>query len=369
MTTYSNHIKDDSVELQNLLLEEGNSALGKFARSGSKPKGLIERLVQPIEERWSIKMLTRLWGPRLEFVVRLMLVATFFDDSLRTVTHFPQHIKQIGEQGCLSLLAATSPILTTIFAIIFLCMGLLAQLIGSFCLLMVRHPNESTTALISWTIAQPILYGQIFNVEFLTESLSLVGGLLMLRAHLVIDGATYGAGAWTQLLGRLLLPSMYMYYSWLFIFYDFTREETSNLAMFISSLSKSVVDTVVIAVFVIGSTLLFFGLKSRLVALLLALVNLVFVTYLHPFFRFVWLEGGEWKYDEVNMPMPQIAMQKDLSPADLMYDAAEIYDLHRYYFFLGLSTSGALLLLAQFGPGNIAVQKAEVLLPVVMAQD
>ena len=37
-------------------------------------------------------------------------------------------------------------------------------------------------------------------------------------------------------------------------------------------------------------------------------------------------------------------------------------DLHRYYFFHGLSTSGALLLLAQFGPGKIAVEEDEVLL-------
>ena len=43
-------------------------------------------------------------------------------------------------------------------------------------------------------------------------------------------------------------------------------------------------------------------------------------------------------------------------------ESYHIFDLHRYYFFQGLSTSGALLLLAQFGPGEIAVQEDEVLL-------
>ena len=51
-------------------------------------------------------------------------------------------------------------------------------------------------------------------------------------------------------------------------------------------------------------------------------------------------------------------------------ESYHIFDLHRYYFFQGLSTSGALLLLAQFGPGKIAVEENEVILPVMQrAQD
>jgi uncharacterized membrane protein YphA (DoxX/SURF4 family) len=371
--------KDDTVEMQNLLhaqtdLEEGNRAGRESARmiTGSKKpkKGLLQRLVQPIEERWSLKMLTRVWGPRVEFVVRLMLVATFLDDSLRTATNFFGHIKQVSEQGWLSGLAATSQNLAIIIATVALGIGVVAQLVGSACLLASRHPDGSTRALIGWTIAQPMLYGQLSNVEFVTESISLLGGLLLLRSHLVFDQGRNDSGALTQLLGRLMLPVMYLYYAWIFIFYDFTPEETSSIAQYISSLSKSVVDTAVIVGIVIGTALLFFGLKSRIVSLLLALVNLCFVTYLHPFFTYISLQGGEWKYDEVNMSMPQVALPKDISSTmDLVYDPAEIYDLHRYYFFLGLSTSGALLLLTQFGPGEIAVQKNEVILPVVRAAD
>ena len=365
---------DDIVEKQNLLvghndLEDGDNFHGRSSlkTSSSVPKGPFARLSKSIDERWSVKKLKRTWGPRLEFVIRLMLVATFFDDSLRTVMHFKGHMEQVGEQGCLSLLA--SPVMKKIFGAIFLGIGVLAQLLGSLCLLASRHPDGSTKALIGWTIAQPVLYGQLSNVEFITESISLVGGLLMLRAHLVYDRAANVVGARTQLLGRLLLPVMYMYYAWLFMFWDFAEEETTSYLAFFSSLSKSALDTVVIVAIMVGSVLLFFGLKSRVVALILALVNLGFVSYLHPFFRYIWLEDGKWKYDEVNMPSPNVVLSKDILPEDLVYDPAQVYDMHRYYFFMGLSTSGALLLLAQFGPGEIAVQKNEVLLPVVRAKD
>ena len=39
------------------------------------------------------------------------------------------------------------------------------------------------------------------------------------------------------------------------------------------------------------------------------------------------------------------------------------------HLFQGLSTSGALLLLAQFGPGEIAVEEDEVLLVPTVEQD
>ena len=135
--------------------------------------------------------------------------------------------------------------------------------------------------------------------------------------------------------------------------------------MFAQSLSLSLVNAAVLVGLVLGCALVAVGLKSRTVALSLALVNLAFVFYQHPFFRFVWREGGDWTYDEAAMrkAMPSVALPTDVSPGD--FEAWQIYDLHRYYFFQGLSASGALMLLAQFGPGEIAVQEDEVLLPVV----
>jgi len=121
--------------------------------------------------------------------------------------------------------------------------------------------------------------------------------------------------------------------------------------------------TVVLVGLTIGSTIVAACLKPRLVVLVLMLMNPGYVFYEHPFFRFIWRKNGEWVYDEENMSIPSVALPTDVGLSD--FEPEQIYDLHRYYFFLGLSTSGALLLLAQYGPGKIAAQKDEVLLPVV----
>ena len=158
---------------------------------------------------------------------------------------------------------------------------------------------------------------------------------------------------------------MYAYYAGQFLYSALVLDETSSRKAYFESLSLFVVNAIVFVALVAGSTLVAFGLKSRVVALLLALANLGFVFYHHPFYKFAWREDGEWKYDE-DMPMPNVALQKGVTPMDL--DLEQMYDLHRYYFFLGISTSGALLLLAQFGPGDIAVQADERILPM-RAQD
>ena len=61
--------------------------------------------------------------------------------------------------------------------------------------------------------------------------------------------------------------------------------------------------------------------------------------------------------------MPTMALPKGISQRDdRTFEPWQLLDLHRYYFFHGLSTAGALLLLAQFGPGEIAVEEDEVLI-------
>ena len=221
---------------------------------------------------------------------------------------------------------------------------------------------------------QPILYAQLSNLEFVAESISLVGGLLMLRAHLISEqaksagdgavatSAARAAIARTQLLGRLLLPAVYLYHAGPLLLAVVRPEPTDSIAMFVASLSAFVIGAAVLVGLVLGAALVAAGLKSRTVALSLALLNLAFVCYQYPFARYVWFAAGEWQFDEVNLRnhVPHVALAKGVT--DAVFDPSQIYDLHKYYFFQGLSTSGALLLLAQFGPGEIAVQEDEVLL-------
>lgn len=344
-------------------MEQGNCGNGKSVGMISpglqKSDSFLQRIGMQLEERVSVKKLVRVWASRVETIIRIMLVATYLDDSIRTATDFSQITRQVS---------ATSPEIPGGIATVAVSIGLVAQFVGSLCLIAQLYPNVASIALIGWTIVQPILYSQLSNIEFVAESLSLIGGLLLLRAHLVYEQSSHGVGTRTQLLGRLLIPALYLYYSGLFLKSAFSLDETSSFANYISSLSVFVVNLAALVGLVLGSTLVFFGLKSRLVALLLALVNLGFVFYKYPFFRFAWRENGEWVYDEDNMSMPHVALPTDVNFGSPEF-YAHIYDLHRYYFFLGISTSGALLLLAQFGPGEIAIQKSEILIPIARAQD
>ena len=379
-TTAKNPENNDAdIEMQHLVdpgcndAEQGTSAIAGLHTSGPKKSehggngnSAFQRLMLELDERCNINMLLRWWCPRLEFLVRLMLVSTFFDDSLHTALHFFEVTERIGNEGCLRWLVSMSPGSTTVkivsvISAIALGIGVLAQFIGSICILARVQPNGATIALISWVIVQPVLYSQLSNMEFITESLSLIGGLLMLRAHLVYDNdARIGAAEYTKLVGRLLLPSMYLYYTGKCLLSAASLEETDGIFSFASSLSAFALNSIALVVGIISYVFVAAGLQSRLISLFLAICNLVFCFYQHPFFRYIYREDGHWEVRPI-MAMPSVVVPEDVTAND--FDLWQIYDLHRYYFFLGFSTSGALLLLAQLGPGKIAVQKDEVFIP------
>ena len=270
---------------------------------GRTNEGLFLRCLKPLDDIVSVKLLLRIWGPRFEFFVRLILVATFLDDSIRVATNFSEHTDQVVAAG--QPLAEASPHLIYYAAAVVLAAGLLAQSLGSLCLVALIQPDVATKALIGWAIVQPVLYAQLTNFEFVAESLSLVGGLLIMRAHLSEqakrdgrrvpvgggtlcvpadpDSAPELAIARTQLLGRLLLPSVYLYRALTLLGSLADAQYRKEL-----SYSMSAVDTAVAIGLVLGCALVAAGLKSRTIALSLSLLTLVLMLYLHPFFRCAW---------------------------------------------------------------------------------
>jgi len=332
--------RSDDIEREHLLaledeIEAGDVSKPTKFKMGSK--SIYQRLLLALDEHINVKAKMRVLRPCLEFILRLMLVATFLDDSFHTVLNLSEHLNHCN------------PLL--------LFLGLFVQITCSLSLLGLRYPDFSIKALIGWLIVQPLLFGQLSNFGFIAESLTVTGGLLVLHSHLI----DHSFAPWVQIAGRMLLPTMYLHCAWHVLMSATTYEETNSFAMYIASLSLFIVYILVAVVLAISFALIAVGLKSRYIALLFGLTNLGIVTYQHPFFLYIWLEGGEWKYDE-EMPFP-----KDVSKTT---DLEAAYNLQRYYFFLGLSTSGALLLLAYIGPGEFAVQKDEILLPrVARAQD
>ena len=70
--------------------------------------------------------------------------------------------------------------------------------------------------------------------------------------------------------------------------------------------------------------------------------------------RFIYLDGGTWKINEEIMWVPNLAIAKYS-----YLDPSQVYNLHQYYFFLGISTSGALLFMAKLGLGGVDVNAYE----------
>lgn len=322
----------DDPEMQEFLPRKQEQASSKSAPS------ILQRIMLTIDEHSNVKVLMKTWQPRLEFIIRLMLVATFMDDSFHTMLDLPEHIQKVNA-----------------FALV---AGILAQVCGSICIVGSCYIDWSTKALIAWVLVQPLLYKQVSNFDLITESCSLVGGLLLLRSHMVQDSWASG----TQLVGRLLLPTMYLYDVGCYFTEAEEIDQTNSYMVFLSNLSLFMFYVVMIVGLLIGASLVAIGLKSRIVALLLSIFSLGFTCYQHPFWTYIYRSDGEWKYKR-GMPLPNFAVTKDMSQYDV--DPSLIYELHRYYFFLGISTTAGLLLLTVNGPGKVAVQNDEALLPQV----
>lgn len=337
---------------------------GRTSNQGtSNDEGVVQKVVNKLDEKYNVKALKKVWKPRLELVIRGMLVATFAEDSYGTVMTFKGHMEQIRDSSSLS---KNMPGLIDVIACVALTVGICIQLVGSACLVTLNQVDLATKALMGWVVAQPILNAQLSNAEFMTESLTLLGGLFLLRAHLLrkeIDQEHLVSLQKQQLVGRLLLPAMYVHYAVEFLYSALTAKESDTYFQFLQDLSTMVLMIAALITMLMFSTLVAAGLKSRVVALLLALGNLVLVMFTHPFFLMVSRKDGEWKYDVSNYSLPRVALPDDyvLKVDELSH---QFYEFHRYYFFLGLSSSAALLLLAQLGPGEMAIQTNEVLLPV-----
>jgi len=321
-------------------------------------------LLTRLDERMSVKMLQRRWAPRMYFIVRLLLVATFIDDSIRVATHFWEHSEQAI--GYMHRYEDEYPSLIGVTSAVFLAGGLVAQVAGVLLTLLHVQVDLATRLLVGWVLVHPVLYGQLGNTEFCAESISLVGGILVMRAHALGGlrkqaGSNMGDGegfSRTQLLGRLLLPTLYLYHagaSLLANLVDLEHKSSHSVPIYI-------IDVVVMGIIGVGVCLVTAGLCSRAIALSLALINMAFGAHEHPFWRMVWLDAsGKWVHAELTgKDLPHLVMPEGLTPDD--FEPWQVVDVHRYFFFQGLSTSGALLLLTLHGPGKLAVEENELLL-------
>lgn len=302
----------------------------------------------------------------VRFALKLMLVATFLEDSLRISTNFSAQANRIAEQW----LDGLSPELAGVVAATVLHLGLVVQFLGAMSILSNLYPSVGTKALLSWTVLQPMLYAQYSNTVLMAGSISVIGGLLLL---LPLEGERGVCARTTRVAARWMVPAVSVAAAWSFGVAALYLDETMDLGDYFWWLSVFVANCAAILVLAIGTTLVVLDAKTHPAALVLAIVNLGCAVYQHPWFRYAFTgDDSEWMYSHTENPVFRYAFTGDvdgmwlyshtgMSMTDLFLvdDPSVLYDLHRYYFFLGLSSSGALLLLAHNRRGATTVATTE----------
>lgn len=244
----------------------------------------------------------------LPLVARLCLTATFLEDALRTWQQFFEQLVYLQiELNCSEMLS-----------ILIVVVNLFGQLLGSLLILLRVWVNVAVTLLASLVLLQLHMQMEPWQLQLLLRNFALLGGLLLLHVDAQETAAAgrncAGAGAGVPLLinrrpqhlmrlaGRILLACMYL--------------TLLRLRQGLATLAFNGLGLLLMALIVLGY-------RTRLAALTLALILILWNLYWH-----AW-----W----------------------LVHDPSR--DVLKYYYFHTLSVVGGLLLLVVLGPGPVSLEQ------------
>jgi len=304
-----------------------------------------------VDARVNIKHVYR----KLQLTARFLIVGTFMDDALRVACDYRGQVftmRSVGWGRAAGIAVHLTQLMPAGFIFI--------QSLGVFLILSEVKPQAGCWILLVWAGIHPFLYAQQRNLEFLLESVTIIGGLLILlssersvlreRARLQLPGGEGAAAAREQkaaaaeesgrllLVGRVALSAVFVYYV------------LKMLAERIAQWGKKeepvgVMFGVLLVLLMIVTGLLVMGMKSRWCALLLALIMGAAALYKHPWYITMWSKGS-------------YALDFVVGYEDVRVDAWLYSDHQRYFFFQQLSTVGALLQLVVHGPGKYSMDEA-----------
>lgn len=208
------------------------------------------------------------------------------------------------------------------------------------------------------------MYQQLKNAEFVVETLSIMGGLLILLAHLSLAKATRGRllgeadGEEVKraeervkrlgLLGRTLLVALFLYSGWTRGHRFMTNRVYAHveIASWVARCAEGVLGLGLLGL----CALVVLGMRSRFCALMMACLNFISNMFLHPFWIYMFSDSY-YKFPEVMESLDDTRMQN--YPM-----TSELYASHqRYFFFQSMSYTGALLLLVVHGPGQYSIDE------------
>lgn len=359
--------------------------------------------LRSLDEAHSLRAIHR----KLQVLAKALIVATFAEDALRMLFTYELHQTSMRQAGW------TSPAAQSALPLV----SFVVQMAGS--ILATCGRQEGCYLLLGWCVWHPIMYQQQTNWEFVLETITIMGGLVVLLSHfrMVAAGTTRREGyrllpakaAGTdarpsgadgrrtdalQAVGRFLICSVFVYHA-LSRVHGFIgrasdvfeqREgagkggkleravraklatEEGGLADWASHAAEAVLGVGLLC----GVWLVLIGMRSRLVALALAALTALSACWLHPFWR------ARDNRPTTFPPPSNHLLTGDhnccryymLRPADATYrlggvagmegylvDAFTMADHQRYFFFQTMSTVGALLLLVVHGPGRHSVDE------------
>ncbi|KAG8470963.1 hypothetical protein KFE25_009384 [Diacronema lutheri] len=318
--------------------------------AGQVVDGVTEAVIQSLSEHINLTRAHR----RLQALARVLICATFLEDALRMVMSFRMQVTTIitiARAGYLPIPPKECWLVVVLSAVV--------QALGAGAVLLERRELAGCVSLICWCCVHPFLYAQMRNGEFVSETLSVIGGLCILLSHLKEMRAVRrellptgplqlpGAPASDRLcqLGRVLLCSYFVFYFCAKMASIFAGEHRFHAAL---------VELVLMMLLVYMCAAIVVGSRSRRVALGLAVVMCVSNFVFHPFWYF-WAVGSAYvSLDNMKAVATRLPVDMSvLSGADGSTSALlAIADHERYFFFQRLSTVGALVLLAVYGPGR-----------------
>ena len=271
----------------------------------------LSAVSRQLDERVNLKFVHR----RLQAVAKVLIVTTFFEDALRVLLTFSV------QQNSMRIAGWRSPALHTGLPVF----SFVVQMLGA---LLVALPGRSTRpaqvgvgVLLTWCCFHPIMYSQYTNWEFVLETLTIMGGLLILLSHCILVEAAAAARASPPVkegekgttlprimpakavgvspkvegveaqrahavaaVGRALLTSVFLYYAANKV-HGYAKRVGQSVQAY--DLATPAAEGLMIVVLLYLCSLVIVGIQSRWVALLLALLMALSACWMHPFWVYI----------------------------------------------------------------------------------
>ncbi|KAI9274212.1 SURF4 family-domain-containing protein [Sporodiniella umbellata] len=129
----------------------------------------------------NIKTMGQKVKPQLPWISRLLIVATFFEDGLRTSTQWDDQVFYLCQIRRLPRL----------FVYSFLGLSVMSMLVFPLCVIFKRRVILSVSVLGWMTLSQTLLYGLLLDPMVLVRNLSVTGGLLLcVSEHMLSQKST-----------------------------------------------------------------------------------------------------------------------------------------------------------------------------------